>query len=124
MKNIKLFENFDKDDAKGKAESALEGLIMSIFPDHSYANPGQGKAGDYELDQDTSGNGDKIVFANIYFNAAEFDKLDKDVSDGYDNYIEYLNKEMPGELKVDDIGSAPEDNMISISIVYDQNFSR
>ena len=66
MKHLQLFENFE-DDAKAKANDALEGLVNSVFLDHTYANTGRGVAGNYEFATDTHTEGSQEGVANIYF---------------------------------------------------------
>jgi len=124
MKHIKLFESFDgSDGAQIAAERQLEELMGVAFPDHEYANTGSGTVGDYELEDDDGGDGTKYVFANVYFTPDEFNKVQDEIDANYEEYQKKLEDLVEG-VEIYDISSAPEDNMISISIAYSQNFHR
>jgi len=118
MKHIKLFESFDgSDGAQIAAERQLEELMGVAFPDHEYANTGSGTVGDYELEDDDGGDGTKYVFANVYFTPDEFNKVQDEIDANYEEYQKKLEDLVEG-VEIYDIGSTPEDNMISISIKF------
>lgn len=124
MKHIKLFESFDgSDGAQIAAERQLEELMGAAFPDHEYANTGSGTVGDYELDEDEDGDGTKFVFANVYFTPDEFNKVQDEIDANYEEFQKKLEG-LVEDIEIYDIGSAAQDNMISISIAYSQSFHR
>ena len=124
MNKIKLFENFDEGYDKEKADEALESMMSSIFPDHkfvahTYQDPVEGE---YIMDEDADGDGTKYSFVSVYLSQSEFDAIEDRLENDYEGYVKELSE--AAETEIYDVGSAPEDKMISISIAYKHSFRR
>lgn len=106
------------------ADDALENFVNIYFPNHIYANIGTAKVGEYEIDHDTNSDGSKIVFANVYLSEDVYNDLENKIESDYDKILQEMNKEIPDDYNIDEIGTASQDQMVSISIIYDNSYKR
>lgn len=114
MKNIKLFENFDSY-PKDLADQALEGMMDDAFPDYTEAVTGSAKPGEYVMDEDTHGDGTPFSFVEIYFTSEEYKAIEQQIDEDYEAYLATLQEFITSHT-ITDIGTAPDYNMISVSV--------
>lgn len=114
MKNIKLFENFDSY-SKDMADQALELFMDDAFPDHTLTNPGDAKPGEYIIDEDTYEDGSPFSFVEIYFTPEEYKAIEQQIDEDYEAYLAKLQEFITSHT-ITDIGTAPDYNMISVSV--------